>query len=63
MMSFNFYTKNSTKDVHIENPIYQFTFVKGDEINFEGTTFFVHSIEYNVTENSIEQIVRCILNE
>lgn len=62
MLSFNFYTKNGTKDVHIENPVLQFTFSKGDEINFKDTTFFVHSVEYNVTENSIEQIVRCELN-
>ena len=58
MTSFNFYTKDGAKDVHIESC--QFTFIKGDEIDYLGELFIVNSVEYKVAEESITQFIWCV---
>ena len=59
MITFNFHTQNGIKDFQIVSPESQYTFRKGDEIYYEHESFIVNSVEYQVSEKSIEQIVSC----
>jgi len=59
MIIFNFHTNDGIKDVQIDSPNYQYTFKQGDNINYDNADFIVDSIEYRISENSIEQIVSC----
>ena len=63
MLTFNFYDKEGTKEIHIDNSTSQFNFTKGDEIKFEHQFYKVDSVEFNVSEERVEQIVRCEPNE
>ncbi len=62
MTTFNFYNKNGTKEVFVENPIYQFNFTEGDDIKYESDLYKIKSIVFHVSENKIERVIQCEVN-